>query len=273
MPVIKVVDLNKIKIAPAKKISVGANSTYWFQRISYGEDGDLLLQSPKFRRRSSVVKSNFDDSKKLVLSKDLFPSLAQIELLASDNYDLDVISDPQKKFDQAKEAYFKHMNADNIFVKFSKDFIAFDANKKPYSGAFGYGWYKVILHVVGIYIGQHGTGPEKASLQLRVKQVMFNPIPYEEPLFLDSDDDDMDDMDENDEDEMAPLLKRRRASLTKLNQKPFKWIEESHDVAHLQDLYESNNYPSQQPTENEQLQHDAYLAALRKRIDFLMEHE
>ena len=281
MSVTKKVDLNLIHFAPPKKVNVNSKTSYWFQRITYGnEDSPLLLQSPRYRR-ASVVKSNFDGTKKFILACDLFPSLKDIDLLCSQSYDLDVLCGPGENLNRAKESYYKYINSDNIFVKLASDFHAFDNEKKPYSGELGYGAYKVILQVSGIYIGPHGSSEEKASLQLRVKQVMFDPTPSTEPLFLDSDDNDDDDSNEDKDDEagmtdmsVSSLLHRRKRTLPKLKipeetEKELKWIEECTDVNRLTDIYDRNDYGTQQPTEEDQELYDAFMSALRKRINIL----
>ena len=278
MSVTRVVDLDKIHFAPPKKVAVNNRSTYWFQKITYGNgESPLLLQSPKYRR-ASVVKSQFDNTKKFILACDLFPNLKEIDLLASQSYDLNVLCGPGETFNRAKESYYRYINTDNIFVKMASDFHAFDVNKKPYTGDFGYGSYKVIVQVTGVYIGPHGSSEEKASLQLRVKQVMHDPTPTEEPLFIDSD---------NDEDEeqgptggngsisKSCLLTRRKRALHTFNipiteeRTHLDWINECDDADHLIEVYDRNDYGTQQPTEEDQEYHDAMMSLLRKRINTL----
>ena len=76
----------------------------------------------------------------------------------------------------AIQPIFKRLpTSSNLFFKLSHDAVFFDKNKnmiQPVNA--GYGNYRVILKVVGIYIGPHGNTEKLASLQVRIIQLQYD---------------------------------------------------------------------------------------------------
>ena len=75
----------------------------------------------------------------------------------------------------SNEPVFKRLpSAYNLFFKLSSDCVFFDENKsitKPVD--WGFGNYRVVFKIVGLYIGPHGMTEKLASLQVRIIQVQY----------------------------------------------------------------------------------------------------
>ena len=161
------------KLTFARAHGVRANHlNYQFQTVTY--DGQSCLLQTKPFLASGLIKSQFQDKPQVLIPMTSIPILKVIDEKAKEALDFpeDAPSSWKDSF-ISKEAY-KSLNTEKLYLK-TKDLQIYDINGEPYDEELKEGTYSAILHVVGIYIGSHGSTDKRASLQVKVKQLQYEP--------------------------------------------------------------------------------------------------
>lgn len=173
-------DVSKIKLSVPFRHSLNQGSeTFFTQPLSY-DGNELYMISPWFKSSGVSYSNIFEKSKPEMLvrlSKDMKKAFTDIENEAIKQFYIP--SDFIVPTGTTKESLFKYIpDVNNLFVKLSPECMIYDTsfkniNKKDLS----FGNYRVVLHVVGVYIGnmQQCRG-KMASLTVRISQIQFVPI-------------------------------------------------------------------------------------------------
>ena len=151
----------------------GGHLTFQFQSLSY--DGQPCLIQTKPFIGNGLSFSKFQDQQQMVIPASSIPSLLKIDEEAKNAllFPEDAPSSWKESFENG-EAY-KAINNDKMYIK-TKDLLIFDKDGELYEEEVKNGTYSAILHVVGIYIGSHGSTGKHASLQVKVKQLQYEPL-------------------------------------------------------------------------------------------------
>lgn len=151
----------------------GSQMSFQYQSLSY--DGQPCLLQTKPFIASGLTKSKFQDQPQMFIPSSSIPVLIDIDEIAKKAliFPEDAPSSWKEAFDSG-EAY-KSLNIDKLYLK-TKNLIIYDTEGDQYDGELKQGTYSAILHVVGIYIGSHGTTTKRASLQVKVKQLQYEPL-------------------------------------------------------------------------------------------------
>ena len=161
------------KLTFAKAHSVRASQlNFQFQSVTYDGQSCLLQTKPFFG--NGLINSKFQDQPQMLIPISSIPLLKVIDEKAKEVLDFpeDAPSSWKDSF-ISKEAY-KSLNNDKLYLK-TKDLQIYDIDGEIYDGELKQGTYSAILHVVGIYIGSHGSTDKRASLQVKVKQLQYEP--------------------------------------------------------------------------------------------------
>ena len=184
-------DLNNdlIKFKAVRKVQ-GIGNTFYFQSLTYG-DCHLYLQVPFFVSNGMTV-SNFSNMRQMRVT---FPTwqqniLKQIDSIAQEHVDCpDGAPAHWKKAFEEGSAYKVIPEFDSLFLKLSDHFKAFDLLQNSVDcDELKRGRYKVLVHITGLYLGAHGTTGKLASLQMKVLQLLFEPVPFDKCLITLDDD-------------------------------------------------------------------------------------
>ena len=195
-------DRDLVKFKPARKVQ-GINNSFYFQSLCYGDDG-LYLQVPSFNSTGMSV-SQYSNMRQMRVT---FPKWQQNILRTIDEVAQEHVQCPDsapshwsKALEEGK-AYKTIPEYDSLFLKLSEYFQAFD----PFMNLrdcdeLKRGKYIALIHVTGIYLGAHGTTGKLASLQMKVIQLIHEPMPIDKCLILfdanDFKDQDSDEIDGN----------------------------------------------------------------------------
>lgn len=162
----------------------------------------IYIQTPKFYSKGSI-KSRFNDKLQLILPSHCALTLLKVDAKAKNMFQLpkDAVNQSWKRF--AKDDIYKSIDGDKLYLKFSNDYSCYDTDGNVMNDCeLSAGDYTLILHVIGIYIGSHGSSSHMASLMVRIKQVQFSAKVQSECLFI-----------------RPSLLERRGKTLPQLNLK------------------------------------------------------
>ena len=169
-----------VKFKPARKVQ-GINNSFYFQSLCYGDDG-LYLQVPAFTSTGMSV-SHYSNMRQMRVT---FPKWQQAILRIIDEVAQEQVQCPDsapphwsKALEEGK-AYKTIPEYDSLFLKLSEYFQAFDPfmNLKD-CDELKRGKYIALVHVTGIYLGAHGTTGKLASLQMKVIQIIHEPMPID----------------------------------------------------------------------------------------------
>ena len=166
--------------APVRHELRDGSRCYYTQDLKF-QGGELLVQTEWFQ--SSGVKDGLESYKKEMLvpiSNELRQLLKEIETLAIDE-GLRLPAEfggYQKPPSNAN--IFKHLpltDREKLFVKLNYDAVGFDKYCKPFAfDKMQTGQFRAVIHVKGLYIGNHPANDGKlASLQMRITQIQNDP--------------------------------------------------------------------------------------------------
>ena len=154
---------------------------YYMQALKC-QGNDLIISSDWFLS-NGITFNQFDNKPELKVHKceNVVSTLRLVENVAIQQLKLP----SNYNYSGPSEAIFKyHAQASSLFFKLTQDCVYFDENKEIIKeNNLGYGNYRVIFKINGIYIGQHGSTPYLASLQVRIIQVQYKA--FKPPCFFD----------------------------------------------------------------------------------------
>ena len=85
-----------------------------------------------------------------------------------------------KSFDDGS-AYRNIVDPETLYLKLTDSFQAFDVFKNTIDvDELKRGQYMALIQVTGIYIGGHGSTGKLSSLQVKLTQLLYQPIPHDE---------------------------------------------------------------------------------------------
>ena len=177
------VDRDLLKFRPTRKVQ-GIGNTFYFQTLNYGDDG-LYLQVPFFHS-NGMSSSSYSNLRQMRVS---FPKWKQTILKMIDSFAKECVELPdsapvhwKKKLEEGSG--FKDLpEFDTLFLKLSDHFQAFDVLSNPMDcDDLKRGRYMGLVHVTGLYIGAHGSTGKLASLQMKVLQLVYEPLPIDKCL-------------------------------------------------------------------------------------------
>lgn len=170
-----------LKFKSVRKIKA-LNNVFYFQGLSY-EEKDLYIEVPFFKS-NGMSYSSYSNMRQMRIT---LPKWEQDLLKLLDESAREQVECPQdgpshwkKSFDDGT-AFRNIADPQTIFLKLSDSFQAFDLFKNPIDcDELKRGKYMALIHVTGIYIGGHGATGKLASLQMKVTQLLYQPIPHDE---------------------------------------------------------------------------------------------
>ena len=171
----------KLKFKPVRKIKAVSNNFY-FQSLSY--DGkELYLQVPFFQA-NGMSHSSYTNMRQMRVT---LPKWQQDLLCVLDGVAKENVKCPQeasaswfKLFDDGS-AYRNIVDPETLYLKLSESFQAFDVYKNIIDcDELKRGQYMALIQLTGIYIGGHGPTGKLASLQMRLSQLVYQPMPHDE---------------------------------------------------------------------------------------------
>ena len=213
-----------LKFKPPRKVQ-GIGTSFFFQSLSYGDDG-FYLQTPFFYSNGMSV-SNYNNMRQMRVT---FPEWQQSILKNIDSAAQEHLVCPDsapahwKKSLEEGRSYKKIPEFDSLFLKLSDHFQAFDLFQNVMEcDDLKRGRYIALIHVTGIYLGAHGTTGKLASLQMKVLQLLYEPTAIDKCLILFETKDEKDsvrDSDDVDPDDEPKQKKSRRRGPSDIVQKP-----------------------------------------------------
>ena len=262
------------------------NFTCYYQNASM-DSKPLYVETSSFYSRG-LNKSKFSDQMQLRIPEECTSTLIQIDEKAKQALKCPPNFAKKWRKDFENKEIYKSLPYDKLFLKFSADWKCFNKEGEVIDIALTAGNYRLVLHVIGIYIGNHGSTPYLASLQVKIKQVEFEPE-GEESMFsksklcksrgVVSPKLHTETLPEAVGDDFVSPAKKVKVSSLSSNSSCDGDTEDddelrvrSKKIERLLEAYRLNNYPTQQPTEEEQIEHDKYLDSLDSELcDFLGE--
>ena len=171
----------KLKFKSVRKIR-SLNNNFYFQTLSY-EGKDLYIEVPFFQA-NGMSHSSYTN---MLQMRVIFPKWLQDFLCALDGVAREHVKCPQdastgwhKSFEDGS-AYRSMVDPHTLYLKLSENFQAFDVFKNTIDvDELKRGNYMALIHVTGIYIGGHGPTGKLASLQMKLTQLLYQPIPHDE---------------------------------------------------------------------------------------------
>lgn len=177
-------DRDSIKFKPTRKAQGLGGNTFYFQTLNYGDNG-LYLQVPFFHS-NGMSSSSYSNMRQMRVT---FPKWQQgilrtVDSMAKENLELpDTAPSHWKKALDEGIAYKELPDFDTLFLKLSEHFQAFDILSNPIDcDDLKRGRYMALVHVTGLYIGAHGSTGKLASLQMKVLQLVYEPMPIDKCL-------------------------------------------------------------------------------------------
>ena len=264
------------------KVVMGKDFTCHYQYASLHNE-PLYVQTPSFLSKGPT-KSRYNDQLQLFIPKASTSTLLKIDDRAKQTLKCptDAPHHRRKKFEN--ENVYKQLASAKLYLKLSKDSKYFNGKGEVIHRELSAGKYTLVLHVIGIFIGNHGSTPHQASLQVRIKQVQFEPQMQSESLFIQPslqnrrgvtlpkfDIEDIPTVVDDDESDHIACKKRKvqkeavnKASSDADDDKEL--LVRSKKIQKLLQAYRMNNYGTQHPTEEEQLEHEEYLNSLNSQL-------
>ena len=174
-----------LKFKPPRKVQ-GIGNSFFFQSLSYGDDG-FYLQTPFFHSNGMSV-SNYNNMRQMRVT---FPQWQQDILKTIDSAAQENLVCPDsapthwKKSLEEGKSYKTIPEFDSLFLKMSDHFQAFDSFQNVMEcDDLKRGRYVALVHVTGIYLGAHGTTGKLGSLQMKVLQLVYEPTAIDKCLIL-----------------------------------------------------------------------------------------
>ena len=292
MPTVLTVKPSEVQFS-SPKIVMGQNFTCHYQYASLRNE-PLYLQTSSFFSKGPR-KSRYSDHLQLLLPKTCTSTLLSIDEKAKQSLKCpnDATKQLRKNF-ESKDGY-KQLQSDKVYLKFANDWKCFNEKGEVIHCDLSSGTYTLVLHIIGIFIGHHGSTSNVASLQVRIKQVKFEAKPQMESLFIKPTLTnrrgvavpklDIDNIPTVVSDDSEGKPKKKKAKVEKKVSLPHTPIYSDTDgdddddddeddddrkdflvrskrAKRLLQAFRLNNYPTQQETKEEQIVHDDYLASL-----------
>jgi len=171
------------KFRPTRKVQ-GIGNTFYFQTLSYGDDG-FYLQVPFFHS-NGMSSSGYSNMRQMRVT---FPKWQQMILKTIDSLAKECVVLPEsapthwRKALEEGSGYKDLPEFDTLFLKLSDHFQAFDLlGNTMECDDLKRGRYMGLIHVNGLYIGAHGSTGKVASLQMKVLQLVYEPMPIDKCL-------------------------------------------------------------------------------------------
>lgn len=170
-----------LQFSPPERLELSSTDRfYYMQGLTYNGE-ELYLESDWFEGEGprpamgSKVEMMFHCSGIMKESLDIVQTEGIRQLTLPDEYNI-----PKEN----AAGVFKCLpKCPYFFAKLGRGAQFFDQNCNPITREMmGYGQYRVIIHVKGMYIGPHGDNTIRASVQLKVKQIQYVPV-YRPCLF------------------------------------------------------------------------------------------
>ena len=160
-------DISKLALSRPRPIKGKPNSLY----IPLTYDGkSLFIQSSCFHGRG-IYTSQYNQQLFVL------PEETKLRDLVEKVHSFVAVTLPTL-FPEKEEEYraitaLKPLTTPVMFAPVTEDMRAFSFQQKPMKWTdLGDGTYKVLLYMPGIFVGSHGDSAHRASLQMKVKQVM-----------------------------------------------------------------------------------------------------
>jgi len=172
-----------LKLRPTRKVQ-GIGNTFYFQTLNYGDDG-FYLQVPFFHS-NGMSTSGYSNMRQMRVT---FPKWQQVILKTIDSFAKECVELPESAPTHWRKAleegvgYKELPEFDTLFLKLSDHFQAFDLFTNAMECEdLKRGRYMGLVHVTGLYIGSHGSTGKVASLQMKVLQLVYEPLPIDKCL-------------------------------------------------------------------------------------------
>lgn len=170
-----------LKFKPARKIK-SLNNNFFFQSLSY-EGKDLFIEVPFFQS-NGMSYSSYTNMRQMrvTLPKWQQDLLHFLDGAARENVKCppEVSKSWLKLFDDGS-AYRDIVDPETLYLKLTDSFQAFDVFKNTIDcDELKRGQYMALIQITGIYIGGHGSTGKLASLQVKLTQLLYQPIPHDE---------------------------------------------------------------------------------------------
>ena len=170
----------KLKFKPVRKIRA-LNNNFYFQSLSY-DGNDLFIEVPFFQA-NGMSHSSYTN---MLQMRVMFPKWQQELLCTLDGAAREHVKCPQdastswnKSFEDGS-AYRNMVDPHTLYLKLSDNFQAFDVFKNTIDcDELKRGQYMALIHVTGIYIGGHGPTGKLAFFQMKLTQLLYQPIPHD----------------------------------------------------------------------------------------------
>ena len=170
----------KIQFAEPISQIIESNGKKYYMQLATNNGQDIMICSDWFR--SDGMKAGIDKKPEMLLKTGgrLREVLNVIEAEAVKQ--LHIPSELVSQFGltatqlDGKTFYKPVHNGEYMYIKLHRDCAFFNAKREVMKKCdVGYGEYRVVIHVKGLYIGQNENGPT-ASLHLRIFQVQYRDV-------------------------------------------------------------------------------------------------
>lgn len=167
--------ISDVKFLDAVRHELSSNRYYYTQDLKY-RGSDLYLTSDWFR--SDGLKQSMDRKPEMLVKTDGDLRLMLQCLDAEAKRQLRIPAEFASTMYFNNETAYRSMSESGfLFIKLEYSTGFFNKLCQSLKAEeLGYGDYRVIIHVKGIYIGPHGQGSKLASLQLRIHQIQYCPV-------------------------------------------------------------------------------------------------
>ena len=167
---------------PCRRVIEQAGKIYFFQEVK-NHNADVMIVSEWFR--GDGAKPGFDKKPEMFVKVDghmravldVFESEAVKQLKVTDDVLRQMGIAQQSANVDSKAVYKPVFRGEYMYVKLHRDCAAFNARKEVMRTCnLGYGEYRVVLNVTGLYIGLNSDLDLTASLHIRVYQIQFRDV-------------------------------------------------------------------------------------------------
>ena len=152
---------------------------YHLQKLTSDSD-DVFITTDWFR--SDGIKSAFGNKSEIFFKvsgtvRDIL-NVIEHEAVVQMKIPVEVIQRHNIQPDTALQSLYRNLNSsDFLFGKLQRDCIIFNARRQVIRKEdTGFGDYRVLLHVKGLYIGPHAQEGKLLSLHMRIIQVQYREV-------------------------------------------------------------------------------------------------
>ena len=154
--------------------------SYHLQRLVMDNDQDVLLTSDWFR--SDGIKTGMNNRPEMLFKavgpvRDILNSI-ESEACRQLKIPQSLIRERGISHKTPMANMYRPLNQmDYLFARIHRDCVIFNTRHQVIrKEECGFGEYRVLVHVTGIYIGDHAQDSKLASLQLRITQIQFREV-------------------------------------------------------------------------------------------------